>query len=245
MGKSTIWLGRFMAVVTVLFLAAVFLPSQTKAASIQPVVEKLERNAKQLDQKIRSTAFEKPYSLFNETKKSYSAAKKEVGRLKDGPTKRQYTKRIDAAYLTIQKASYYISAIESGEKLLTLKSRIDRALSAGDVDTLYDVYPSFANQLKKASALIQKASYPSVRQKMVEKFQHPAESTKQRAFYPMNIMLAFDRIIDAYDNDDVEEAERLLALCDQWLANVKDAKTKKELSLYLEDFKAPVIIDVE
>jgi hypothetical protein len=233
------------AVLTVLFLMVVWLPGRTEAASIQSYVEKLERDTKQLEQNIQSTTFSKPYHLYNQTKKSYAEAKKVIDRLKNGPMKRQYNARLSKANRTIQQAAYYISAVESGERLTALKSQLDKALSSGNVDAVYELYFQMERQLKKSIVLFNKVEHSYVRQKMVEKFQRPAETTKQRAFFPVNIMVAFNKILLAYEKGDIDEAERLLVLCDQWLSQIKDANTKKELNAYLEEFKAPVVLEIE
>jgi hypothetical protein len=239
--------GRGFVVCMALFVAIAWWswPTRTEAASIASYVGKLERNTAQLERIMQSSTLSKPYSLYNQTKKSYAEAKKATARLKNGPTKRQYSERTAKAYRTIQRAAYYISAIESGERLVTLKSRLDQALSSGNVDVVYDVYPLFEQQLKKTAVLVNKVEYSSVRQKMVRTFQRPAEVTKQRTFFPINIMLAFDKIVSAYEKEDIDEAERLIALCEQWISQVKDANTKKALNSYLEEFKTPVVLEVE
>jgi hypothetical protein len=236
---------RLFAALIVLFLAAALLPGQTEAASVQSHVKKLEHDAKQLEKNIQSTNFSKPYRLYNQTKKSYAEAKKVVDRLKNGPMKRQYNARLSKANHTIQRAAYYISAVESGERLIALKSQLDKALSSGNVDAVYELYFQMERQLKKSIALFNRVEYSYVRQKMIEKFQRPAEATKKRAFFPINIMVAFDKIMLAYEKGDIDEAERLLVLCDQWILQIKDAKTKKELNSYLEEFKGPVVLEIE
>ncbi|KXG08965.1 hypothetical protein AT864_02649 [Anoxybacillus sp. P3H1B] len=245
MQKAKMGIRWLTVLLVILGFSVMLLPGQTKAASVQSSVEKLERDVKQLEKTIHATTLDKPYNLYNQTKKSYSQAQKEVAQLKDGSVKRHYIQRIDSAYRTIQKAAYYISAIEGGERLIVLKLRIDHALSSGDVYTVYSSYPPFMNQLKKTETLVQKVSDPTVQKKMMETFLRSAEITKQRVFFPINIMFAFDRIIEAYDQDDIEKAERLLALCEKWLSNVKDVNVKKELSYYLEDLKAPKVLDVQ
>jgi uncharacterized protein YktA (UPF0223 family) len=245
MEKPIIKVRRLFAALIVLFFAAVLLPGQTEAASVQSLVEKLEHDAKQLEKNIQSTTFSKPYRLYNQTKKSYAEAKKVVDRLKNGPMKRQYNARLSKANHTIQRAAYYISAVESGERLTALKSQLDKALSSGNVDAVYELYFQMDRQLKKSIALFNKVEHSYVRKKMAEKFQRPAEMTKQRAFFPINIMVAFDKIMLAYEKGDVDEAERLLVLCDQWLSQIKDANMKKELNGYLEEFKAPVVLEIE
>ncbi|MBB5324228.1 hypothetical protein HNQ34_001321 [Anoxybacillus tepidamans] len=216
-----------------------------EAASLPSDVEKLERYAEQLQRTMQSRPLFKPYALYNKTKKSYGGAKQRIERLKNGPAKRQYRKRLEKASETIRQASYYISAIESGERLIALKSRIDQALSSGDVEVVYDVYPSFERQLRKTKTLIGRVHGSSIRKKMTETFQQPAEATKQRSFFPINIMFAFDQIIAAYEQDDIEKVERLLVLCEQWMLRVKDENTKKELNRYLDEFKTPAILDIQ
>ena len=58
-------------------------------------------------------------------------------------------------------------------------------------------------------------------------------------------MKAMDKLLDAYDEGDIARAERLLSLCDRWLPNVVDAATRKQLAVYIDDFKAPVVLDVD
>lgn len=229
----------------IVIIASAFYPVSAQAASLSSDVGKLERYTEQLERTIHSRQLSKPYALYNRTKRSYSETKQRIERLKDSLAKQQYRERLKKADRTIRQAAYYISAIESGERLISLKSRIDQSLISGKVEVVYDVYPSFDEQLKKTKVLIQKVSGSVARQKMTETYVRPAETTKQRAFYPMNIMLAFDEIILAYEQDDIEGAERLLRLCEKWLPYVKDANAKTALNRYLADFEAPVILEVQ
>jgi hypothetical protein len=241
--------GRHFTILIAVF--ALFLPfiwgtfaKTTEAASL-PSIERLEKHAAQLEQTMKASRLSKPYSLYNQVKKDYEAAKKEVARIKNKTDKQRYSKRLANSYRTIQRASYYISAVESGERLTALTSRLDQALRSGDLDTLYDVYPSFDKQLKKTSILITKVSDTAVRQKMIRTFQRPAETMKQRAFFPINIMIAMDKIVTAYENGDINQAERLLALCEQWLPKVQDVNTRKQLDMYFQELKAPAVLDIE
>jgi hypothetical protein len=237
---------RLWIVVFMLFLPFIWagVAERAEAASF-PAIERLEKHAAQLEQTMKASRLSKPYSLYNQAKKDYEAAKKEVARINNKTDRQRYSKRIANSYHTIQRASYYISAVESGERLTALASRLDQALRSGNLDALYDGYPSFNQQLKKTTMLISKVSDAAIRQKMAAAFERPAEAIKQRAFYPINIMVAMDKIIDAYDNDDINQAERLLALCEQWLPKVQDANTRKQLSVYLQELKAPAVLDIE
>ncbi|ANB61207.1 hypothetical protein [Anoxybacteroides amylolyticum] len=245
MRKSNIW--RVLAAIFAsLFILAAEVPSSVvKAASLSSNVGELNRYVEQLQRTINSHQLSKPYALYNKMKKSYSETKQRVERLKDGTVKQQYRERLKKADRTIRQVAYYISAIESGERLIALTSRIDQSLTLGRVEEVYDVYPSFDEQLKKTKFLIQKVSGSTVRRQMTETYVHLAKTMKQRAFYPMNIMLAFDGILAAYEQEDIAKAERLLLLCEQWLPHVKDAKAKAALSRYLEEFQAPVILGVQ
>lgn len=237
---------RLWIVVFALFLPLMWVGVTSKAeAASFPAIERLEKHAAQLEQTMKASRLSKPYSLYNQVKKDYEAAKKEVARIHNKTDRQRYSKRIANSYQTIQRASNYISAVESGERLKALTSRLDQALRSGNLDALYNGYSSFNQQLKKTAMLISKVSGASIRQKMATSFKRPAEAIKQRAFYPINIMTAMDRIIDAYDNDDVNQAERLLALCEQWLPKVQDANTRKQLSVYLQNLKAPAVLDIE
>ncbi|GGJ63860.1 anion-transporting ArsA/GET3 family ATPase [Anoxybacillus voinovskiensis] len=235
----------FAALFLLVLLAAAFPVRAVEAASLSSDIGKLERYAEQLEQTIHSRQLSKPYALYNKAKKSYYETKRQVEQLKEGEMKQRYRERLKAVNRTIVQASYYIRAMESGERLLSDKSHIEQSLALGKVETVYDAYASFDQQLKKTKALIQKVSGSSVRQKMTNTFVRPAEAAKQRAFYPMNIMLAFDGILTAYEQEDIAKAERLLLLCEQWLPHVKDAKAKAALSRYLEEFQAPVILEVQ
>lgn len=235
----------FAALFLLVLLAAAFPVHAVEAASLSADIGKLERYAEQLERTIHSRQLSKPYALYNKVKKSYRETKQQVERLKESKTKQRYRERLKAVDRAIVQASYYISAIESGERLLSLKSRMEQSLATGKVEAVYDAYVSFDQQLKKTKALIQKVSGSFVRQKMTTAFVRSAEAAKQRAFYPMNIMLAFDSILTAYEQEDIAKAERLLLLCEQWLPSVKDAKAKDALSRYLEEFQAPVILEVQ
>ncbi|MCL6584932.1 MAG: hypothetical protein K6T72_00180 [Anoxybacillus sp.] len=235
----------FAALFLLVLLAAAFPVHAVEAASLSSDIGKLERYAEQLQQTIHSKQLSKPYALYNKTKKSYYDTKRQVEQLKEGAMKQRYRERLKTVDRTIVQASYYISAMESGERLLSLQSRIEQSLVAGKVETVYDTYASFDQQLKKTKMLMQKVNGSSVRQQMTKTFVRPAEAAKQRVFYPMNIMLAFDGILTAYEQEDIAKAERLLLLCEQWLPHVKEAKAKDALSRYLEEFQAPVILEVQ
>lgn len=228
----------------VFWLSFSLLAVQTEAASF-PNVERLEQHAAQLERAMKANQWSKPYRLFNQVKRDYEAAKKEVARVRPQTARAQLEKRIAAGEQTMKKASAYISAVESGERLRALTANVDRALRTGDVDVVYDSYALLQYQIRKTAILIGRVPGAALREKMEGWFQRPALAVKLRAYDPINIMKAMDKLLDAYDEGDIARAERLLSLCDRWLPNVVDAATRKQLAVYIDDFKAPVVLDVD
>lgn len=226
-------------------LLCVIVPVDAYASSVSTNMNVLKRYETEMKRMLRSDHISYYGDFYEKVKKKYVETMKEVGRMKNGKVKREYMIKLKKVNDTMEHFLYYVKAMEQGQKLKQTATQVDRALRDGNINSFYNLYPVFEQQLKDMVYFSSKTKKYPVYSKMFHAFLQPAIQIKNRSYAPINTLYAFDQVIDCYEKDQIDEVEKLISLCDQFIKKVVDKKTKERLVILLEEVKKPIIIDIQ
>jgi len=210
-----------LLVVSSAVFASSIVTANPQGAEASSNVESLVKNAENLANALkweisyehRKIAYPKTVidypnmKLFNEAKaamiQAENALKNATGTQKEA-LKARLDQNVKSHY---DRAVRFIDAVTAGKRIQEKSEALQEKLSKNIIDDSTEkAYHALSREIKERSPIMNKAYGKSTRDAFVDKFNVPANKTKETALYPVSIKIEIDRLNKALVDKDKEKA---------------------------------------
>ncbi|MEK4244449.1 immunoglobulin-like domain-containing protein [Psychrobacillus sp. FSL K6-2684] len=164
----------------------------------------------------------RPFNEFNAAKKAVAAAEAAANKLSATEKLAVQAKLVDAK-VQIVRATAYIDAITSSEKIKSLTSNLTAATASGDLGKVETAYHAASFEYKKQAKLLDRVYGQSTRDGIRNAVKPAMESALNAVKYDVTVKMHLDKASTLIKESKLEEAAAELAKADYNLT-LKDAK---------------------
>ncbi|WP_342578042.1 hypothetical protein [Psychrobacillus sp. FSL K6-2843] len=164
----------------------------------------------------------RPFNEFNAAKKAVAAAEVAANKLSATEKLAVQAKLVDAK-VQIVRATAYIDAITSSEKIKSLTSNLTAATASGDLGKVETAYHAASFEYKKQAKLLDRVYGQSTRDGIRNAVKPAMESALDAVKYDVTVKMHLDKASALIKESKLEEAAAELAKADYNLT-LKDAK---------------------
>ncbi|MER2006245.1 MAG: hypothetical protein ABS939_02230 [Psychrobacillus sp.] len=164
----------------------------------------------------------RPFDEFNAAKKAVATAEAAANKLPATEKLSVQAKLVDAK-VQIVRATAYIDAITSSEKIKSLTSNLTAATATGDLAKVETAYHAASFEYKKQAKLLDRVYGQSTRDGIRNAVKPAMESALDAVKYDVTVKMHLDKASTLIKESKLEEAAAELAKADYNL-NLKDAK---------------------
>lgn len=164
----------------------------------------------------------RPYTEFNAAKKAVAAAEAAASKLSTTEKLSLQAKLVDAK-VQIVRATAYIDAITSSEKIIALTSDLNAAIKTGDLGKVETAYHAASFEYKKQAKLLDRVYGQSTRDGIRNAVKPAMEAALESVKYDVTVKMHLDKASALIKDSKFEEAAAELAKADYNLT-LKDAK---------------------
>lgn len=164
----------------------------------------------------------RPFNEFNAAKKAVAAAEAAAAKLGTNEKLSLQAKLVDAK-IQIVRATAYIDAITSSEKIKSLTSNLNAAIATGDLGKVETAYHAASFEYKKQAKLLDRVYGQSTRDGIRNAVKPAMEAALDAVKYDVTVKMHIDKASALIKEGKLEEAAAELAKADYNL-NLKDAK---------------------
>ncbi|QEY20726.1 hypothetical protein D0S48_08455 [Psychrobacillus sp. AK 1817] len=164
----------------------------------------------------------RPFNEFNAAKKAVAAAEAAANKLSATEKLAVQAKLVDAK-VQIVRATAYIDAITSSEKIKSLTSNLTAATASGDLGKVETAYHAASFEYKKQAKLLDRVYGQSTRDGIRNAVKPAMESALDAVKYDVTVKMHLDKASTLIKESKLEEAAAELAKADYNLT-LKDAK---------------------
>lgn len=164
----------------------------------------------------------RPFNEFNAAKKAVAAAEAAAAKLSTTEKLSLQAKLVDAK-IQIVRATAYIDAITSSEKIKSLTSNLNAAIATGDLGKVETAYHAASFEYKKQAKLLDRVYGQSTRDGIRNAVKPAMEAALEAVKYDVTVKMHIDKASALIKEGKLEEAAAELAKADYNLT-LKDAK---------------------
>lgn len=164
----------------------------------------------------------RPFNEFNAAKKAVAAAEAAAAKLSTTEKLSLQAKLVDAK-IQIVRATAYIDAITSSEKIKSLTSDLNAAIATGDLGKVETAYHAASFEYKKQAKLLDRVYGQSTRDGIRNAVKPAMEAALEAVKYDVTVKMHIDKASALIKEGKLEEAAAELAKADYNLT-LKDAK---------------------
>ncbi|MFJ7970185.1 immunoglobulin-like domain-containing protein [Psychrobacillus sp. NPDC096389] len=165
----------------------------------------------------------RPYDQFNAAKKAIAAAEAAAAKL-SVDEKLQVTAQLVEPKLQVFRATSYIDAITSSEKIVDLTADLNAAITSGDLGKVETIYHAASFEYKtKQAKLLDRVYGQSTRDGIRNAVKPAMEASLESVKYDVTVKMHLDKASALIKDNKLEEAAAELAKADYNLT-LKDAK---------------------
>lgn len=171
-----------------------------------------------------NVAGRQPFNEYNRAKADYNTALAAVNKLPHSNQKIVLSERLNDVKLLLNRTGHFIDALTAGKKLTSYTEQLNELIALGDTSTAVTVYHRLTSELNKQAIMLYRVYGKSTRDAILDYYKQPAEEAKANALYPVSVHIEIERLIQAFETGNMEEAEKRMNNIEEWLGYIPEAE---------------------
>lgn len=163
-----------------------------------------------------------PFNEYNRAKADYHTALAAVNKLPHGNQKIVLSERLNDVKLLLNRTGHFIDALTAGKKLTSYTDDLNEYIALGDTASAVTVYHRITSELNKQAIMLYRVYGKSTRDAILDYYKQPAEDARANALYPVSVHIEIDRLIQAFEAENMEEAEKRMNNIEEWLGFIQE-----------------------
>lgn len=169
-----------------------------------------------------NVAGRQPFNEYNRAKADYNTALAAVNKLPNGNQKVVLSERLNDVKLLLNRTGHFIDALTAGKKLTSYTEDLNEYIALGNTSAAVTVYHRLTSELNKQAIMLYRVYGKSTRDAILDHYKQPAEDARTNALYPVSVHIEIERLIQAFEAENMEEAEKRMNNIEEWLGYIPE-----------------------